>query len=65
MFNVVMVGDSSVGKTSFIRRLERGQFYPDPSATLGKFDLFLLLLFLFVHSLLCVLIGVQMCFYTS
>lgn len=36
MFNIVMVGDSSVGKTSFIRRLERGEFLPDPSATLGE-----------------------------
>ncbi|XP_048110047.1 uncharacterized protein rab44 isoform X1 [Alosa alosa] len=35
MFNVVMVGDSSVGKTSFIRRFQSGQFIDDHSATIG------------------------------
>ncbi|XP_062402165.1 uncharacterized protein rab44 isoform X2 [Sardina pilchardus] len=34
MFSVVMVGDSSVGKTSFIRRFQCGEFFEDHSATI-------------------------------
>ncbi|XP_063071557.1 uncharacterized protein LOC134462452 [Engraulis encrasicolus] len=35
MFNVVMVGESSVGKTSFVKRLMTGQYSEDHSATIG------------------------------
>ncbi|XP_046702049.1 ras and EF-hand domain-containing protein homolog isoform X1 [Silurus meridionalis] len=35
VYNIVMVGNSSVGKTSFIKRLQNGQFIPDYSATIG------------------------------
>ncbi|XP_028816555.1 uncharacterized protein rab44 isoform X4 [Denticeps clupeoides] len=34
-FNVVMVGNSSVGKTSFIRQFQSGHFCEDLSATIG------------------------------
>uniref|UniRef100_A0A8C1KVX5 small monomeric GTPase n=1 Tax=Cyprinus carpio TaxID=7962 RepID=A0A8C1KVX5_CYPCA len=34
-FNVVMVGNSSVGKTSFIRRFHEGQFNEDYRSTIG------------------------------
>uniref|UniRef100_A0A9J7YI43 small monomeric GTPase n=1 Tax=Cyprinus carpio carpio TaxID=630221 RepID=A0A9J7YI43_CYPCA len=34
-FNVVMVGNSSVGKTSFIRRFHEGQFTEDYRSTIG------------------------------
>nr|XP_055068733.1 ras-related protein Rab-8B [Misgurnus anguillicaudatus] len=34
-FNVVMVGDSCVGKTSFVRRFHKGYFTPDYSSTIG------------------------------
>ncbi|KAB5584175.1 hypothetical protein PHYPO_G00104380 [Pangasianodon hypophthalmus] len=35
IYNVVMVGNSNVGKTSFIKRLQSGQFTPDYGATIG------------------------------
>ncbi|XP_057193325.1 uncharacterized protein rab44 [Triplophysa rosa] len=34
-FNVVMVGNSSVGKTSFVRSFHGGEFSPDYSSTIG------------------------------
>ncbi|XP_051985601.1 uncharacterized protein LOC127646166 [Xyrauchen texanus] len=34
-FNVVIVGNSCVGKTSFIRRFNEGQFSPDYRSTIG------------------------------
>ncbi|XP_061147981.1 uncharacterized protein rab44 [Syngnathus typhle] len=34
-FNVVMVGDSSVGKTSFMKRAQNGKFFPDLPASAG------------------------------
>nr|XP_057921232.1 uncharacterized protein rab44 [Doryrhamphus excisus] len=34
-YNVVMVGDSSVGKTSFMRRAQNGKFLPDMPASVG------------------------------
>ncbi|XP_051567666.1 EF-hand calcium-binding domain-containing protein 4B-like isoform X2 [Myxocyprinus asiaticus] len=34
-FNVVMLGNSCVGKTSFIRRFHEGQFSPDYCSTIG------------------------------
>lgn len=36
VYNVVMVGNSSVGKTSFIKRLQTGQFTQDYSSTIGE-----------------------------
>ena len=45
MFNIVMVGESSVGKTSFIHQFQNGQFFDDHSATIGKSDLFYVLIF--------------------
>ncbi|KAF4079185.1 hypothetical protein AMELA_G00190160 [Ameiurus melas] len=35
VYNVVMVGNSSVGKTSFIKRIQTGQFTQDYGATIG------------------------------
>ncbi|XP_027002218.2 ras and EF-hand domain-containing protein isoform X3 [Tachysurus fulvidraco] len=35
VYNIVMVGNSSVGKTSFIKRLQSGHFIPDYSSTIG------------------------------
>lgn len=35
-FNVVMVGNSCVGKTSFIRRFHKGQFTEDYRSTIGE-----------------------------
>ncbi|MCI4375414.1 hypothetical protein PGIGA_G00109240 [Pangasianodon gigas] len=35
VYNVVMVGNSNVGKTSFIKRLQSGHFSPDYGATIG------------------------------
>ncbi|KAM4038799.1 EF-hand calcium-binding domain-containing protein 4B [Anomaloglossus baeobatrachus] len=35
MFKIVMVGNSSVGKTSFLRRFCEDSFYPGTSATVG------------------------------
>ncbi|KAF5909368.1 ras and EF-hand domain-containing protein, partial [Clarias magur] len=35
VYNIVMVGNSNVGKTSFIKRLQNGHFIPDYSATIG------------------------------
>ncbi|MCJ8729562.1 hypothetical protein PDJAM_G00108040, partial [Pangasius djambal] len=35
VYNVVMVGNSNVGKTSFIKRLQSGHFIPDYGATIG------------------------------
>ncbi|CAL8277150.1 unnamed protein product [Boreogadus saida] len=34
-FNVVMVGSSNVGKTSFMKRIQSGSFSPDFSASIG------------------------------
>nr|XP_049589236.1 uncharacterized protein rab44 isoform X4 [Syngnathus scovelli] len=34
-FHVVMVGDSNVGKTSFMKRAENGKFFPDLPASAG------------------------------
>ncbi|XP_061907347.1 uncharacterized protein LOC133652523 [Entelurus aequoreus] len=34
-YNVVMIGDSCVGKTSFMRRAQNGKFYPDMPASVG------------------------------
>ncbi|XP_054639728.1 uncharacterized protein rab44 [Dunckerocampus dactyliophorus] len=34
-YNVVLVGDSCVGKTSFMRRAQNGKFYPDMPASVG------------------------------
>ncbi|XP_061542836.1 uncharacterized protein rab44 [Phycodurus eques] len=34
-YNVVMVGDSSVGKTSFMKRAQNGKFFPDLPASAG------------------------------
>jgi GTP-binding protein EngB required for normal cell division len=36
IFKVCFLGDSAVGKTSFIMRYCMGQFYQSTSATLGK-----------------------------
>lgn len=36
-FNVVMVGNSCVGKTSFVRRFHEGQFTQDYRSTIGEF----------------------------
>lgn len=35
VYNVIMVGNSNVGKTSFIRRLQNGHFSQDYNATIG------------------------------
>ncbi|XP_060775582.1 uncharacterized protein rab44 isoform X1 [Neoarius graeffei] len=35
VYNVVMVGNSNVGKTSFIKRLQSGHFITDYNATIG------------------------------
>lgn len=35
-FNVVMVGNSCVGKTSFIRRFNEGQYTEDYRSTIGE-----------------------------
>ncbi|XP_058258367.1 uncharacterized protein rab44 [Hemibagrus wyckioides] len=35
IYNIVLVGNSNVGKTSFIKRLQSGQFIRDYSATIG------------------------------
>ncbi|KAK6471981.1 golgin subfamily A member 6-like protein 22 [Huso huso] len=35
LYNVLLVGDSSVGKTSFIKRLKDGEFRSDHCATVG------------------------------
>ncbi|KAG8438832.1 hypothetical protein GDO86_005140 [Hymenochirus boettgeri] len=35
LFKIVLIGDSSVGKTSFMRRFCEGSFYPGTSATVG------------------------------
>ncbi|XP_066446602.1 EF-hand calcium-binding domain-containing protein 4B isoform X2 [Eleutherodactylus coqui] len=35
LFKIVVVGNSSVGKTSFLRRFCEGSFYPGTSATVG------------------------------
>ncbi|XP_019751294.1 uncharacterized protein rab44 isoform X2 [Hippocampus comes] len=34
-YNVVMVGDSNVGKTSFMKRAQNGKFFPDLPASAG------------------------------
>ncbi|XP_061687613.1 ras-related protein Rab-44 isoform X2 [Syngnathoides biaculeatus] len=34
-FNVVMIGDSYVGKTSFMKRAQNGKFFPDCAASAG------------------------------
>ncbi|XP_057702017.1 uncharacterized protein rab44 isoform X3 [Corythoichthys intestinalis] len=34
-FNVIMVGDSCVGKTSFMKRAQNGKFFPDLPASAG------------------------------
>lgn len=36
IFKIVFVGDSGVGKTSFIHRFCNDQFRPNFSATIGK-----------------------------
>lgn len=35
-YNVVMVGNSSVGKTSFMRRVQNGRFFSDLPSSIGK-----------------------------
>lgn len=35
-YNVIMVGNSSVGKTSFMRRVQNGTFSSDLPSSLGK-----------------------------
>lgn len=35
-YNVVMVGNSGVGKTSFMRRAQNGKFSQDLPASVGK-----------------------------
>lgn len=35
-YNVVMVGNSSVGKTSFMRRVQNGRFSSDLPSSIGK-----------------------------
>ena len=35
-YNVMMVGDSSVGKTSFMKRAQSGKFSLDLPASVGK-----------------------------
>lgn len=44
-YNVVMVGDSSVGKTSFMKRARSGKFSFDLSASIGKILILFLRLF--------------------
>ncbi|XP_077386811.1 uncharacterized protein rab44 [Festucalex cinctus] len=34
-YNVVMIGDSNVGKTSFMKRAQNGKFFPDLPASAG------------------------------
>lgn len=38
LFKVVMVGNSSVGKTSLLRRFCDDSFHPGTSATVGTYD---------------------------
>ena len=41
-YNVMMVGDSSVGKTSFMKRAQSGKFSLDIPASVGKILIFIL-----------------------
>lgn len=41
-YNVMMIGDSSVGKTSFIKRAQSGKFSLDLPASVGKIPIFIL-----------------------
>lgn len=36
LFKIIFVGNSSVGKTSFLRRFCEDRFFPDTAATIGK-----------------------------
>lgn len=45
-YNVIMIGDSSVGKTSFMKRAQSGKFSLDLPSSIGK------ILFLFSKKLL-------------
>lgn len=37
LFKIIFVGNSSVGKTSFLRRFCEDRFFPDTAATVGKY----------------------------
>lgn len=37
LFKIIFVGNSSVGKTSFLRRFCEDRFFPGTAATVGKF----------------------------
>ncbi|XP_010225220.1 PREDICTED: ras-related protein Rab-3D-like, partial [Tinamus guttatus] len=37
LFKIILVGNSSVGKTSFLRRFCEDRFFPGTAATVGKF----------------------------
>lgn len=39
-YNVILIGDSSVGKTSFMKRVETGMFSLDLPASVGKKSVF-------------------------
>lgn len=39
-YNVLMVGDTSVGKTSFMKRAQSGKFSLDLPASVGKIPIF-------------------------
>lgn len=38
LFKIVFVGDSAVGKTSFLRRICEARFSPGMAATVGEFS---------------------------
>lgn len=40
-YNVIMIGDSSVGKTSFMKRAQSGKFSLDLPASVGKILIFI------------------------
>lgn len=43
-YNVVLVGNSNVGKTSFMKRVQSGKFCSDFYASVGKFHLVCIIL---------------------